>query len=1084
MKELIFLPDRDGRDEIGDASGFVRVGASADALQQLSARLTAPAAPIDTAVEGFAWRSALALALLADAWPECGVQLRDMTLREDASAFAACVLAARPEREKGMPMHLLLLERGEEKALLGIADRAEGVLLPAQRAPLDKVLPARAAWIDRDTGRADDPVPYLNEAERTLLLRRMEALRLTGPSAQAFMEALRNADAAEEEAVRRSDVDALQRLALRTEAVCGLKDFAAFSQREEPCAPGGNELLRCLGVAEPDVRLKPCCSYLWRGVPFARTSEELGLTGGNHPEEAATLKEIMQELTLMSGCSVKWNYAASVALRDWLDARRTDMLAPAHARLEESCALLRQNGSQVQSAVTLTWPWSEESGAVRALLTEALGESWMEAALNPFSDRLTRLIGRLMGDTALHTCCACEDGVYLPPLSREMVACVAREGHAGGLALDAMRFHPLEDGRIEASFLLRGVGEVRFVRAYGPEEIVALAETEAPSVAVWPCLPLAGWRAYYAFVRGGVEVAAMTAEGWRSIMPEERPADVVEDDEEAVRPPETWRPLALDAYPGCLVVLRDGLCLGALPNMLPACEVVQQGDVVIGVDLGSSQTAAAFAWDGVPSLMPRLDATRLLTYAPGMSDDGFLASLSLDSVVPTAVLLNGPGEALFTDGYAFCPATMQDAAEADAAMLRARLKWRSDAESVRARRLLMHHVMLTAALKAVYAGARSAAWRFSIADDMGDEGREALLDAARELAGIVSEESGLPLTQGVPAVTWAEESAALSACLRGEGAVQGSFAVADLGAGSTKMHLWMMNSMKPVAGEVVFEGLQDVLLRFYRRSPVRLLEDLADCGDECLLADVLTFVDQLNPDLAGPRQNDKLTLMLDMLLARHSTAIGAHIVARNGVNQPTWLQAIALETVGAALWCVGMLLAQAGENSLTAHLLPQDLSVCLTGRGAWVLDTLPPVGRNALQNLTHLPLRMDHPVRFITIRTAAKPEESVAMGLCVTRETGSLADAPLIRTRESFSVLMTRLMQQLCMSFPLQMWRLHEGLWDWQSGVLTQAGQESIRRAAASVYDPEEDFAATVMAFLRNLRNNPILPDGMAEPGA
>ena len=1084
MKELIFLPDRDGRDEIGDASGFVRVGASADALRQLAARLTSPAAPVDAAVDGTAWRSALTLALLTDAWPDCGVRLREMTIDGETSAFAACVLAARPEAESGEPLHLLLLERGGEKALLGLADRAAGIRLPAQRASLDRVLPARAAWIDHETGTVADPVSYLNEAERTLLLRRMEVLKLTSQAAQAYMAALRNADAAEEEAVRRSDADALQRLALRAEAVCGLKDFEAFAVREEPCQPGVNELLRCLGVDEPGTAPAPCCSYLWRGVPFARTSAALGMTGGNHPEEAAALEEIMQELTLMSGCSVKWNYAASVAMQAWLDSQRPTMLSQARARVEESCTLLRQNGNQLQTAVTLIWPWREDSGAVRALLTEALGESWLEAAQNPFSDRLTRMTGRLMGDTALHTCCACEDGVMLPPLSRGMAACAAREGHAGGLALDAMRFRPLEDGGVEASFLLRGTGEVRLVRTYAPEEIVVLEEAEAPSVAVWPGLPMRNWQAYYAFMRGGVEIAALAKDGWCSVMPAEQAAEAPDENEENERRQEPWQTLALDAYPGCLVVQRDGLCLGALPNMLPAYETVQQGDVVIGVDVGSSQTAAAFAWDGVPGLMPRLDATRLVTYAPGMSDDGFLASLALESVVPTAVVLNGSGSELFTDGYAFCPATMQDVAEADATMLRARLKWRSDAESVRARRLLMHHVMLTAALKAVYAGARSASWRFSIADDMGDEGREALLEAARELAQTVAKQSGLPLTAGTDAVTWAEESAALSACLRGEGAVQGSFAVADLGAGSTKMHLWMMNNARPVAGEVVFEGLQDALLRFYRRSPVRLLEDLADCGDERLLADVLTFVDQLNPDLAGPRQNDKLSVMLDMLLARHAPAIGAHIVARNSVNQPTWLQAIALENIGATLWCVGMLLAQAGENTMTAHLLPQDLPVCLTGRGAWVLDTLPPMSRNALQNLTRLPLRLEHPVRFITIRTAAKPEESVALGLCVTRETGCLADAPLIRTRESFSMLMTRLIQQLCLAFPLQMWRLHEGLWDWQNGVLTPAGQDSVRRAAASVYDPEEDFAATVMAFLRTLRNDPILPDSAAMPGA
>ena len=90
MKELVFLPDRDGRDEIGEASGFVRVGTSADALGQLAARLTAPAAPADEASDGAAWRSALTLALLSDAWPDSGTQLRVMTMDADTSAFAAC----------------------------------------------------------------------------------------------------------------------------------------------------------------------------------------------------------------------------------------------------------------------------------------------------------------------------------------------------------------------------------------------------------------------------------------------------------------------------------------------------------------------------------------------------------------------------------------------------------------------------------------------------------------------------------------------------------------------------------------------------------------------------------------------------------------------------------------------------------------------------------------------------------------------------------------------------------------------------------------------------------------------------------
>ena len=38
MKELVFLPDREGRDEFSSVSGLVRLGADGDTLQKLSDR--------------------------------------------------------------------------------------------------------------------------------------------------------------------------------------------------------------------------------------------------------------------------------------------------------------------------------------------------------------------------------------------------------------------------------------------------------------------------------------------------------------------------------------------------------------------------------------------------------------------------------------------------------------------------------------------------------------------------------------------------------------------------------------------------------------------------------------------------------------------------------------------------------------------------------------------------------------------------------------------------------------------------------------------------------------------------------------
>ncbi len=1081
MNELIFLPDRDGRDEIGSAEGFVRIGAEASDLKELAARLAVPAGSAPETVDALAWRSALTLALLTDVWADCGASLIALAVNEDTSPFASWVLAARPEAERGTPLTLLLLEREGKKCLLGVADARCGLRLPATSTPVT-MAPPRAAWIDEKTGTISDPVPFLTERDREILLRRMDALHMTAPEAAAFAEALRRADGPETEAVRCQDEAALEKLALRLEAVCGLKGFECFSVRSDRYEAGGNALLRCLtgedGSASSNAGESQ--TYLWRGVPFARTSKALGLTEVYHPGAEAALEEIRGEVTRMSSGSVKWNYTTGKALQAWLDDHGDALLPEAKARIEASCALLKENGRQVQSAVMLTWPWNASSGAIRALLMEALGEDWMEAAEAPFSDRLTRVSRQILGDRVLQTCCAAEDGVWLPPLSRAMAACVAKSGLAAGLALDAMRFQLREDGSVTASFLLRGEGEVCMVRTYTPEEICVLTEGEAPCVAVWPCLPMADWKAYYVFVQGDGEVAAPCKAGWQVMPP--APLEETDDLTDADPAPRPWRSLRTDVYPGCISLQRDGLCLGALPNMLPAFRTESQGDMVVGIDMGSSQTAVAFAVGGAPRLMEGQALTRMLLQPSNMPEDPLLSSLTPMSVTPTAAVLTGEGENLFEDGYALRPESMQQLASMDATGLRARLKWRSDKATLRARKILMHQVMLGAALTAVTSGAQSLAWRLTIADDMGDEGREDMLNMMQELAHTVETESGLKLAD--PAVTWAEESAALCTCLRAEGTGRGSCMAVDLGSASTKIHLWVQSQSKPSVGAVVLEGVQDVLLRAYHRQPMRLLDDLADCGDEALLQDVLALMEQLNPDLMTSRQPDRLSLMLDLLLDRRRVAIGQHLHARNAANRPTFLQAVLLEMEAAILFAAGLMLAQAGDDSRLSHLLPEDMTVCLTGRGAWLLETLTPQARSALQHLTRQTMRLDHPVRFVTIRPAAHQVQSVALGLTVTRETGRTADAPLLRTRESFSALMQRLMQQLCAAFPLHMWVLHEGIYDWQTGALTPAGEDSIRRAASRCYGDGEDIAASVMAFVRTLREAPILPDSMTDTGA
>ena len=153
--------------------------------------------------------------------------------------------------------------------------------------------------------------------------------------------------------------------------------------------------------------------------------------------------------------------------------------------------------------------------------------------------------------------------------------------------------------------------------------------------------------------------------------------------------------------------------------------------------------------------------------------------------------------------------------------------------------------MLGASLNAVLAGAESIRWRVTVADEMGDEGRDALIGMVEELSAAVAQETGLALEMGKSAVVWAEEAAALHAFLRTEGGMKGTFAVLDVGCSSTKLHLWMQGKNRPLGGAVLLEGASGMLLHVLRANPEMLRLDFADCGNEALTAAVAALCEQL-----------------------------------------------------------------------------------------------------------------------------------------------------------------------------------------------------------------------------------------------
>ena len=1068
MKELVFLPDREGRDEFASVSGLVRLGADGDTLQKLSDRLVLPAED-DIRPDPAMWRGVLALALLSDAWPQQDVNVKIITVDGTASLFSAWVLSARPVQERRDALHLVVLEKDGQRRLLGIANASKGLTLPATATDFTGFVPDRALWFDAESGVWHDPVPYLNENERAILLARMTMMGLDAPEAVAFKADLADADKPAIDAVKAGDADALSALSARIQAVCALKDFDDFTEVQEPCAvTQDNPLVRLYAAVDVRYEAKRECSrYLWRGIPFARTSAALGLTGAEHPEQAAVLAEIDRELALLAENSTRWNSLCAQAVTTWLMSQDAALLPESRAQAEIIRHSRMEKAREIQLTVTLNWPWDASSGAVRYLLKETLGDGWKEGAANPFADYLTKLTGHVLGDNVLQNCCACADGVLLPPLSREMAKCVAAAGDGEGLALDMMRFEPQSNGGITASFLLRGAGEIRMVRTYPVEEIMVLEETAAPCVAVWPCLPMERWRAYHVFLRGGeVSVAALSGGEWKQL-------DPAEDD---------WRCLQTSTYPACLAVIKGDWCLGVLPNILPLHRIQQHAPAQAAIDLGASCTTAALMLDGKPVPIKDEQLTRLLVMHQNMPADDFLLSLTPKEVTPSAVLLTGGGDTLFEDGRVYTVSRFDTLRDMIPGAVATQLKWRADSRSVRARRMLLHQVMLGVSLNAMLAGAQSIRWRVTVADEMGDEGRNALLNLVDETSIAVAQQSGLMLTDGKFTVTWAEEAAAIHAYLAGEGGMKGTFAVLDMGGSSTKLHLWMQGKNRPLGGAVLMEGASSVLLNALRRNPDMLRLDFADCGNEVLIASVSVLCAQLERAGESQAQSDKALLMLEALLDEFRPAIVQHLYNRFQSQQPTCMQAILLEMYAAAVFSVGLMLESAGQDTNINHLFPADLPICLTGRGAWLLETLTPQLRNGLQYIAHAPMALRHPVKTVTLRPSPLPALGVAKGMLKLKDTGRTIDTPIIRTRQSFSELMGILVRHMLQSYPAHMWLLHPGICDaW--GNITPAAEDTVRRIASRVYGEGEDIPASVMQFMTELRAEPITPNMPAFPG-
>ena len=920
---------------------------------------------------------------------------------------------------------------GRDDLSLPVAVAIPGhALLPARRIQLHKdLIPDFCTWYDREKDVFLNPVPFLAEGDRMLLQTQLGAMR------KAFGAAAEHSDPADpdplglliramlddlspEEDPPAPDPQAAQALRTRLQAVCGLQHLPAYaaSLTKETCfyerfLPSDLVAACLLGVdsfpASSCEGIPEDAVYSFRGVPFARGDSRLLLVSAHAPGEEYTLSRLSAECEVLSAASDDFRDALLLRLRELLE-RCPDALPGAK---KTASSLLKEVAEPLdRREPVFTWPWDEQSPSILTVLQESLGASVSLDALHPFSDCLTVFPARgldVIGDSLLSSMCTvlplteapegaeiAPDAV-LPPLSPAFanVLCLLPEGRTllkpGLLAFERFREEPSGFAKdvsdsFRVTLTLDGAFPVHLVRAYAPEEVRHLYAHDIPTVALWPSVPFRrqDWHAYYVYAHlsAAWTVSVLSADAaWAEVTPtsEDRCAAVFE------------------AFPVCLSLRCGEQTAGLLPNVLPEPLVEPAGPVTVCVDFGSSGTSVVFAGSAGRRPMHGPVMVRTLLNNPASSREllrrEFLPAVPVSALLPTVSRLfrNVPGAAPvpFADGIVLMSSSLEDLLSTPSDAIYTSLRW--EEEKGRSGFLCLHQVMLMAALQARYEGADRLSWRFSLPDEMAREGRESLMNLFASLAENVFRESGYSSDPGDPAVlpvAFASDSSALGAYFRFCAAedTRGGFMVLDLGACTADISLFLRGREQAVRTCQIPLGIHYMLLPSLLRDPDLLARDFSFCQDPAFLRDLSLLSKALSAARTDPVALRRARVALDFFVADHLPLMVSLALQLAAGGYPTRSGALILLHLAFLLMLSGLVLLQLAADPARNDFLPEQMSLCLSGRGIAILESFPPPLKKSLWHF--LSMFRNKRVASLSFLFSAEKKMEIPVGLSLLQE--------------------------------------------------------------------------------------------------
>lgn len=903
-------------------------------------------------------------------------------------------------------VHIVSLEKDDElfPFLLVLPGQQ---IIPARRTEAQtKLVPSFVTWFDTDLSGFTDPCGRIGEGDRKLLSELLESCvsALESRSESSLSLFLRDfqLDLSRPRAPYAKDKSLLTRL----RAVCALRSVSAYesSLSAVSCFYEHNLpsdcLLSCITGRE-SFPASPCLDipeevlYLYRDIPFARDDSMLLLDSTHASGEEYILKRLDEECAMLSAYSDDYRDALVKNLRFLLE-KRPGALPEVREAAEK---LLRDASEPVENREpAFTWPWDIKSPSIMTVLRESLGAELAASAVNPFSDCLAIFPARgkdVIGDTLFSSMCTIHprehadtensdiaSDALLPPFSPDFARslCGCPEGRTL-LQPDLLHFEYMQEDALCVIITLDGQFPVRLIRSYSPDEIIYLYSHDIPTVALWPSVPFRpeDWSAYFVY-------AHIKDPYTLSVLPEN-------GDYSTVSPAGEDRCAGMFAgFPVCFALFRDDKCIGTVLNILPDPLIAESDPAEICTDFGSASTSVVFSSSGKRRPMQGPVAVRTLINNPASSREllrrEFLPAVPVSALLPTVsrIFRNIPGASPepFLDGIVLMSSDMEDLLSTPSDAIYTSLKW--EEEKGRSGFLCLHQILLMAALQARMEGAPSLSWRFSLPDEMAKEGRESLMNLFLNLCDRVHRESGYAIPpEGIP-VAFASESSALGAYFRycAPDETRGGFMVLDLGACTADISLFMRGREQAVRTCQIPLGIHYIFLPALLREPDLPAREFGFCTDETFRRDLGLLCKALRAARTDAVALRRARIALDYFISDHFPLLMNCAFQLSAAGMPSRLGALMLLYFSYMMMLSGLVLLQLASDSSRNDFLPDQMTLCISGRGSQLMESLPPAVKNALWQF--LTIFRNRKVSSVSLLFSSEKKLEIPVGLSMLQE--------------------------------------------------------------------------------------------------